>query len=868
MHPTAHPHAFRRGFGILFVVFLFGFAIPSRVLAGPGPASVPFVQAIAPASVAPGGGQFTLTVRGTGFLPRSAVSWGTTMLTTTFVSSVELTASVPAALTATGGTGWITVVTTAPGGGKSNLMFLPVVETVPSLMFTATAYAGAAGSWGAIAGDFNGDGKLDVVTSNRGSTSVTMFLGNGDGTFQAGQVINVAGSFTGPFGLAVGDINNDGHLDLVVTSLFANTSGGVAVLLGKGDGTFQPAVVFTNDHGAASSVALADVNGDGNLDLLAGEDGSGGGIEVFIGKGDGTFQNPVVYGASLGGIDQVSVADMNGDGKIDLVVTNESSVSILLGNGNGTFQNPASQSIPGSEGLVIADFDGDNKLDVAVTGFPSGIFFMKGNGDGTLQAPISIGVGTDRALEIGDFNGDGKLDLVAQDAAGNKLDFFVGNGDGTFQAVQSFGNDVGFMFTFAVGNFTSGAGLAVAAADSGSNMLFFQPEVEVSPTSMDFGSVSVGATSAMQTFTVTNATSVTVNITAVTIAETGVSADFQRGATTCIGALAAAGTCTIEVTFAPTVTGPLTASLQVTDDAAGSPQSAALTGTATAPVAATSTLSVSSLTFAATVSGSPSASQMVTLTNNGGVALGITSIVLAGTNPGDFMESNSCGSSLAASANCTITVTLQPTAGGARSATITLTDTAANSPQSIALAGTGEDFTLNVTTPTQTISPGGTANIQVAITPLGGFVGLVTLTCMGAPVGATCNVMPSSFTPTGMVTNVTVSLVTKGQLFVPPDFLSFRRPLGNPWAHPFAASALLLLLLMLAFAARGQLASSFGRLGRPRMAVIFFAVILVGLLGLAGCGSSGGVAPGNHSLTITASSGALSHSSTITVVVK
>ncbi len=872
-------HAFWKGCGILFAAILLGLGVaPPQAVAIPNQ-PVPYIEAIGPVAVAPGGALFTLTVTGSNFTATSQVFFNSTQLTTTFVSSRKLTAAVPATLTAATGTGWITVGTPAPGGGKSNLMFLPVVTAVSSLALLESTNPGSSETWCAVDGDFNGDGKLDVVTSNRGNTSVTMFLGNGDGTFQTGQLINISNTFTGPFAITAGDVNNDGKLDLVVTSLFASSTGGVAVLLGNGDGTFQAASIFTNDLGAAVSIVLADVNGDGNLDVLAGELNTG--IEVFLGIGDGTFSAPVIYGASLGQIDALVAADMNADGMLDLVATGGAGVSILLGDGDGSFQTPVTNSsLSSAVGAAVADFDGDGKLDVVVATYAGlGVKFLKGNGDGTLQTAVSVGTGQDRALQMGDFNGDGNLDVVAQNATGSKLDFYLGNGDGTFQAAHSFGTTVGPMFSFAVGNFTTGGGLAVAAADSGTNMLLFQPAVTISPATVDFGSLAAGATSSIQTFTVTNGTAATVNITSISIAETGSNVDFQHGTTTCIGALPTAATCTVDVTFAPIVAGSLSATLQVNDDAPGSPQTAALTGTATAPPAPTADLSLSTLTFAATLSGTPSASQKVTLTNNGAVALAITSIALTGTNPADFTISNDCGASLAATAACTITTTFQPTAGGARAATITLTDNATVTTQTIALTGTGEDFTLAVNTATQTISPGGTATIQVTIAPQGGFVGMVTLACTGAPALSTCTVSPTSFTATGAPTDVTVTLVTQatGQILAPPNSglrfpaspllvgLSLRNTL-------FAVLLAMLLLLVIATPPRDRLAASLHRLGTARVATIVLAAFLVSVCGLAACGggasSSRGTAKGTYNLTLTATSGTASHSTTITVVVQ
>ncbi len=971
MSSTVRPKFSRnRTVDVIFlsVAVALALAATGTAAGGVGRPPVPFVEAISPVSMAPGGNSFALTVTGANFVPSSAVFWGSSQLATTFVTSAKLTAIVPSALTETSGSGWITVITPPNlcigGGGTSNVMYLPVLGTVPSLTFVESRTTGTSGAWGVATGDFNKDGMLDVVTANRGDGTVTVFLGNGNGTFQAGQIISV---FSGPFSVAVGDVNNDGNLDIVVTSIFANTSGGIAVILGNGDGTFQVPTIFTNDNGQSLSVALADVNHDGNLDVVAGN--ATGGIAVFFGIGDGTFQAPVIYGATLGGIDQVVVADINGDGNLDLVATNESVVGVLLGNGDGTFQSSVSTTASGAIGVVVADFDGDNILDVATASFGSGAFFLKGNGDGTLQAAVGIGAGMNRGAALGDFNGDGKLDFVTQNQTGNELDFYLGNGDGTFQAVESFGTDLGPQFTFAVGNFAVGGGLAVAAVDSGTNLLLFQTAVVVSPAVVDFGSQALGSTSNPQTVTVTNSTPSLVNISGIAITEAGPSQEYNQVSTTCSATLAVNASCTVQVTFAPTVAGAKAASIEVTDDAPGSPQSATLSGTGTAaPVAtfstmsltfaaqgvgtqsgaqmvtltntgtailnisnisiaganagdfgqtnnctaslavdaictfnvkftpgavgsrtasltidddapgnphsvmltgtgqllATATLSSNSLTYAATVSGVSSASQMVTLTNNGATALAVTSIALTGTNPGDFLESNGCGSSLAASANCTITVTFKPTAGGARAAAVTLTDSAANSPQSIALSGTGEDFTLNVTTPTQTIQSGGTANIQIAVTPEGGFTGLITLTCSGAPVHSTCNVVPGSFTPTALPTNVMVSLVTQAQMFSPPQSLSVPQPAVRLLAYPL----LLCLLSLLALAAIRPRGVSFGRLRTARLAVMFASVISVGAFGLASCGSTSGVAKGNVNLTITASSSGLSHASPITVIVQ
>jgi hypothetical protein len=281
-------------------------------------------------------------------------------------------------------------------------------------------------------GDFNGDGHLDLAVVCQFSNTVSVLLGNGDGSFQAARNFGLL-SYSN-FGVAAGDFNRDGRPDLVV----ANSNGTLSVLLGNGDGTFQTAQTFAggfNPH----DVAVGDFNHDGIPDLAVTE-GSGNAVGVLLGNGDGTFQAPQIYatGPFAWGI---TVGDFNGDGTPDLAVTNEgnNTVSVLLGNGDGTFQaaqNFAAGSSP--ESVTVGDFNGHGKLDLAVgNGFGNTVSVLLGNGDGTFQPAqnFAAGSGPD-AVAVGDFNGDGKLDLAA--GTGTGLDVLLGNGDGTFQAPQNF----------------------------------------------------------------------------------------------------------------------------------------------------------------------------------------------------------------------------------------------------------------------------------------------------------------------------------------------------------------------------------------------------------------------------------------------
>ena len=287
--------------------------------------------------------------------------------------------------------------------------------------------------------DLNGDGKADLAVANSGSNTVSVMLGNGDGTF---RTLENDATGTKPVFVSIADVNNDGEKDLLAvmwntTANPPNVSGGLSVLLGVGDGTFRPQIQNYASGSAPEALAINDFNRDGKLDVAITANMEGF-ISYGVGKGDGTFGFGMVLPAGSGPWG-IASEDFNRDGNPDLVVANSNSnnVSVLLGSGNFSFSAQTYATGVAPTAVVIADFNGDGKTDLAVTDLSStnNVSILIGKGDGSFKAQSAYTVGiTPYSIAIADFNVDGKADIVTASNGSNILSIMLGNGDGTFQA--------------------------------------------------------------------------------------------------------------------------------------------------------------------------------------------------------------------------------------------------------------------------------------------------------------------------------------------------------------------------------------------------------------------------------------------------
>jgi hypothetical protein len=503
------------------------------------------------------------------------------------------------------------------------------------------------------AADFNRDGRMDLAIT-RADGVVTILLGNGDGTFQP-PVDYAAG--VGPQGLVVGDFNRDGIPDLAVANTASpagNSAGGaVSILLGNGDGTFRPVRRLPVASGAFS-VAATDLGGSGYLGLIVATSGPFGAVSVLRGNGDGTFQPPEDLRTSSDPHAQaraVRVADLNGDGIADLVVVNSiptdsganAEISVLLGSTSDSWQSPI----------------------VYKTGFTPA---------GTANVPLQ--------LLLVDLDADGTLDLVSM---GNQISVQFGNGDGTFSSPVF----------YPVSEVAAGAALDLdddglpdlVAVGRAMTILRNSPIALLTSPATVFPSTQIHTSSSPLTAKLRNPNHVPLKLSGVQL--TG---DFSQ-TNGCANELPPGSQCSIAVTFLPQARGLRTGTLSVLDAAGHLAAILDFTGEAVTQGPAV-TLLPASLTFTG-VRVATQATQTAQLTNTGTAPLSINSI--APTGGGQFSVASNCGTSLAANASCTLTVTFSPSFPETQTAAISITDDAPGSPQVLTLTGSGESLAFSKT---------------------------------------------------------------------------------------------------------------------------------------------------------------------------
>lgn len=444
----------------------------------------------------------------------------------------------------------------------------------------------------------------------------------------------------------------------------------------------------------------------------------------------------------------------------------------------------------------------------------------------------------------------------------------------------------GSPFNTGSGGATGPLGIAISSAQV---QTIVGPVAQLFPASSDLGQATVGQPSVTRIISLTNTGDQTLAIGSISI--TGANAaDFSQ-TNTCVAALAPNSNCSISLSFVPTIAGVESAALNVSDNAPGSPQSAALSGTGVAATSAV-TASPGSVDFGSIALGGSVAAKSIAITNSGTAPLHVSSVALGGANPEDFTETNNCTAApIAIQSTCTVSISFAPQAEGQRSATITMMDDAPNSPQTFSVTGSATaPFQLGAGSSGSTsasISAGQTANYALQIAPGNGFTGNISLSCSGAPQAATCNVNPSAISVAGgAAVPFAVAVKTAGSV-------SFVVPASAPQTAPLVLAVLFLAALLgiawrVTIKPRPLRLVLRGTLTHAAACGIFLALACLALHGCGGGSTAAAVDPapppppppppppapavtpaGTYSLTITATAGSVPPQTlTLTLTVK
>jgi len=715
------------------------------------------------------------------------------------------------------------VKVTGPGPIPISLYF--TFDTAGTLGSTAVLTQGAAGL------DFI-DAGGDTCTANTaytaGSTCTVnvAFQPTARGTrYGAAELLASSGNL-----LATGYVQGTGIAPLV------NFLPGTQSTLGSG---FNAPVGVAVD--GSGNVFVADANNSMVKEILA-----AGGYTTVNTLGSG-FNDPT--GVAVDGSGNVFVADGGNNAVKEILAAGGYTTVNTLGSG---FSEPYGVAVDGSGNVFVGDYHNNAVKEILAAG---GYTTVNTLGSG-FSGPFGVAVDGNDNVFVGDTDNNAVKEILAA---------------GGYTTVNTLGS-----------GFSTPSGVAVDArgnvfvADTGNNRVAKLDYAD--PPALSFASTAVGVESSDSPQTVTVSNNGNADLT-LPVPAAGNNPSISSGftldnATTCpqlsatssaAGTLAPGTNCTYAVDFIPAVAAANSGALVLTDNNlnAAAPnyatQSISLSGMGLLVPAAT--LAPASLIFSAQLAGTTSAPQTATLSNSG-TLLTISGITITGANAGDFKE-NGCGATLAGGANCKIQVTYTPSVGGAESATLTVTDNSggvAGSTQTVALSGTGQDFSITATTSSMTITAGQTANISLQVTPEGGWTGSVSFACSGAPLLSTCSVSPSPLSVMGVNSvdaMLTITTTSRGTLVpMAPEVPTI--PRGAVWLG---------LLALLGTAALARM-----RGFRPQAAGLGLLALLMALVlsvASVSCGPSHhGTPAGTYMLKVMATSGTLSNEVTLNLTVQ